>query len=244
MSVPEHLTNSPRCPCKECMAWGEGCNPGTQCNDTPLSPSTNFDTWWHPWCPHSWRLAGLSSYLLQDSAGLLTMARMSRTSQCLRHWCHWWGSWHWTSVTFESLIWWEWRWLWLVPPITLVAPGLDLGLAVVPNLCSWCTGCWPSLGTSHHSAAAGRFAVCRNKSWLWKLNGVDAGGMEQGWSCLLASVCTLVLAWVINCQLLPRLTGLMLSWACLPTQLMAPDNVNVASHTSSRLNPSLNHCHL
>ena len=47
--------------------------------------------------------------------------------------------------------------------------------------CSWCMGWGPSLGTSHHSAAAGKFAGCRDKSWLQKLNGVEAGGMEQGW---------------------------------------------------------------
>ena len=44
----------------------------------------------------------------------------------------------------------------------------------------WCTGWGPSLGTSHHSAAAGRLAGHGDESWLWKLNGVDAGEMEWG----------------------------------------------------------------
>ena len=30
---------------------------------------------------------------------------------------------------------------------------------------------------------------------------------------------------------------------CLPTQLMVPDSVNVASHGSPRLSPSPNDCH-
>ena len=43
----------------------EGCNLSTQHNDTLLCPSTNFGTWWHPWCPHPWWLAGWSSFGLQ-----------------------------------------------------------------------------------------------------------------------------------------------------------------------------------
>ena len=34
-----------------------------------------------------------------------------------------------------------------------------------------------------------------------------------------------------------RLTGLVLSWACLPTQPMAPDNMNVTSCTLPKLSP-------
>ena len=95
---------------------------------------------------------------------------------------------------------------------------------------SWCTGQHWGLGTSHHSASAGRFAVCRDKTWLWKLNGVDAGGMEWGWPGPLGSMCPSVMTWGINCQPSPRLTGLVLSWACLPTQLMPPDNIDMVSH--------------
>ena len=56
--------------------------------------------------------------------------------------------------------------------------------------------------------------------------------MKQGHPGPLGSMCLLVMAWVINCQPLSRLTGLALSWACLPTQLIAPDSMNAASRTS------------
>ena len=48
------------------------------------------------------------------------------------------------------------------------------------------------------------------------------------------------MAWVINCQPPHWLAGLALSWACLLTQLRAPDNINVASHASPKLSPSPN----
>ena len=108
--------------------------------------------------------------------------------------------------------------------------------------CSWCTGWGPRLVTSHCSAAAGRLADHGDESWLQKLNGFDAGGMEWGWPGPLGSMCPSVLAWMINYQPLPRLTGLALSWACLPTQLMVPDKVNVASHALPKLSPSPNNC--
>ena len=124
------------------------------------------------------------------------------------------------------------------PPTTLVVSSLGPSLAVAPDLTGW----WPSLGTSHHSAAAGKLTGCGDKSWLWKLNCVDAGGMEWGQPGPLGSICPSVMAWVINCWPSPRLTGLALSWACLPTQMMVPDKVNVASHTSPKLSPS-NDCY-
>ena len=108
---------------------------------------------------------------------------------------------------------------------------------------SWCTGQGSSLGTSHHSAAARQLAGHGDKSCLQKLNCVDAGGMEWGWPGPLGLMCPPVMAWVINCWPLLQLTGLALSWACLPTQPMAPNNVNVASWASPKLSPSPNdHC--
>ena len=76
---------------------------------------------------------------------------------------------------------------------------------------SWCTGLGPHLGTSHHSAAFRRLAGHGDESWLQKLNGVDAGGMEWGHPGPLGSMCLSVMAWVINCWSSPRLTGLELS---------------------------------
>ena len=39
-----------------------------------------------------------------------------------------------------------------------------------------------------------------------------------------------------------RLNALTLSWACLPTQLMASDSINTTSHASPKLSPSLSYC--
>ena len=52
-----------------------------------------------------------------------------------------------------------------------------------------------------------------------------------------------VMVWTINCQPSPRVSWLVLSWSCLPTQLMAPDSVNMVSHASPKLSPSPNDCH-
>ena len=63
--------------------------------------------------------------------------------------------------------------------------------------------------------------------------------MEHGCPGPLGSMCLLVMAWATNHQPSPRLTGLVLSWTFLPTQLMAPNNVNMASHTLPKVSPSL-----
>ena len=169
--------------------------------------------------------------------GLLSMAWMPRTSWSLLHWCHWWGSWYWTSVTFKPMIWWEQRWLgWGHPYLSL-----SLVLILTPH--SWWTGWGLSLDTSHHSATAGMFAGHGDKSWLQKLNGVKVGGIEWGWLDPLGLVCPSVMAWAISCQPLPRLASLALSWAALPTQLMVTDSINVASCASPKLSPSPNDHH-
>ena len=95
------------------------------------------------------------------------------------------------------------------------------------------------LGTSHHSAIVGSLAAHGYWSSLWKLNGGDAGTMVQGHLGPLGLMYHLVMAWAINCWPSPRLTGLVLSCACLPTQLVAPNNMNVVFHTSPKLSPSL-----
>ena len=112
-----------------------------------------------------------------------------------------------------------------------------------PQPCSWWAGRGLSLGTFHHSATTGMFAGHGDESWLQKLNGVEAGGIEWGQLGPLGSMCPSVMAWVISCQPSPRLASLALSWAGLLTQVMAPDNINTVSHTSPRLSPSPNdHC--
>ena len=108
--------------------------------------------------------------------------------------------------------------------------------------CSLYDGLGSCLGTSHCSAAVVSLAAHRHWSWLQKLNGDDAGRMEQGHLGPLGSMHCLVMAWLINHQPLSRLTGMALSWACLPTQLMAPDSMNAASHTSPKLSPSPKDC--
>ena len=74
------------------------------------------------------------------------------------------------------------------------------------------------LGSPHHSTGVEGLAAHGDWSWLWKLNGGNGGGMEQGCPGPLGSMHSLVMAWAINHWPSPRLAGLMLSWACLPTQ--------------------------
>ena len=108
---------------------------------------------------------------------------------------------------------------------------------------SFCPVQGPSQGTSHCSAVTGRLADHEDKSWLWKLNGVDVGGIEGGHPGPLGSMCPSMMALAINCQPSPRFTGLVLSWAGLPTHARAPDNVNVPSLALTKLSPSPNdHC--
>ena len=99
------------------------------------------------------------------------------------------------------------------------------------------------LGSPHHSTGVEGLAACGDWSWLQKLNGADASGMELGCPGPLGSMCHSVTARAINCQPSPRLTRLALSWACFPTQQMAPDRVNAAPHALPKLSPSPNnHC--
>ena len=95
------------------------------------------------------------------------------------------------------------------------------------NSCGLWSWSWPhswwarwglSLGTSHHSGTAGMFAGHGDEFWLWKLNGVEAGGIEWGQPGPLGSMCPSLMTWAISHQMSPRLASLVLSWNGLPTQ--------------------------
>ena len=133
------------------------------------------------------------------------MAWMPRTSQSLWHGCHWLGSWHWTSVTFKSMVLKEQRKLGVATHNSSLA--LVLALPQHPTLFLICS-VRTSLETSHCSAVAGIFAGHGDKSLLQKLNGVEAGGIEWGWLGPLGSTCPSVMAWVISQWPSPRLACL------------------------------------
>ena len=63
---------------------------------------------------------------------------------------------------------------------------------------------------------------------------------NEGGQAPLGSMCPSVMAWVIYHLPSPRLIGLALSCACLPTHAMTPDNVNATSLTSPKFSPSPN----
>ena len=129
----------------------------------------------------------------------------------------------------------------VVPSITPVVSDLSSSCGTWPHSC--CPVWGSSWGTSHCLAFAKRLAGCRDMSWLQKLNGLDAGIMDQGWPGPLGLMCPLVMAWVINHLPLPRLMGLVLICAYLPTHAIIPDNINVASLTSPKFSPSPNELH-
>ena len=100
------------------------------------------------------------------------------------------------------------------------------------------------LGTSHQSAATGMFTGHGDKSLLWKLNSIEVGGIEWGQLGSLGLMCSSVMAWVIIHWPSPRLAGLALSWAGLPTQLRPPDSINAVSSGLPKLSPSPSDHHL
>ena len=108
---------------------------------------------------------------------------------------------------------------------------------------SYCPAQGPSQDGSHCLAVTGRLTDHGDRSWLQKLNGINTGGMEWGWPGHLGLMCPSVMAWSINHLPLSRLTGLVLSCACLPTHAIIPDNVSMASLASPRLSPSPNDHH-
>ena len=128
------------------------------------------------------------------------------------------------------------------PPITPVV-FWPLFWPLCGAQCHSCCPCQdPSWGTSHHSAVTRRLADHGDKSWLQKLNGIDASGMEWGWPGPLGSKFPSMMAWMINHLPSPRLMGLALRCACLPTHTMIPDNVSIVSLASPKLSLSPNYC--
>ena len=179
----------------------------------------------------SWFLVGMSA-----------MAWIPQSSQHLSYWWYCWWSWCCAPIILKSMIWWKQRWLeWSNPQLLLF-------LALIPAplwyLASFLLPCpWPKLGHLPLFGSSWELADHGDKSWFWKLNGTDAGGKEHGWPGPLGLICPSVMAWVIYHLPSPRLMGLALSWACLPTHAIIPNNVNMASLTSPKLSPSPNNCH-
>ena len=101
---------------------------------------------------------------------------------------------------------------------------------------------WVCLGSSTHLLVLCSLSSYESPSWLQNLNGSNAGRCEWGCPGPLASTCHLVMAWAINHQPSHRLNALVLSLACLPTQLMAPDRVNMVSCASHKQSPSPRDC--
>ena len=90
--------------------------------------------WWHPWCPHPWRLAGWTSYGLQVPAGPSAMAWMPEppslslmplTRRLMLNFCH---------FQIHDLL--RMKVTRVGPPISLITPGLDLSLTVAADLAS------------------------------------------------------------------------------------------------------------
>ena len=97
----------------------------------------------------------------------------------------------------KPIIWWEQRWLgWGHPYLLLSLVSVSASLWHLTSLLmSWMS---TYLGTSHHSSATGIFGGHGDKSWLQKLNGIEVGGIEQGWLGPLGSMCPSVMAWAIS----------------------------------------------
>ena len=86
---------------------------------------------------------------------------------------------------------------------------------------SWCYIWWVCLGSSTHLSVLWSLSSCWGPSWLQNLNGSNAGRCERGCPGPLVSTHHSVMAWAINHWPSHRFNALALSWACLPTQLMA-----------------------
>ena len=176
-----------------------------------------------------------------------------KTGRLISMWCQ--GSWQcWPQCwcleppdlsdlddTLKHVVWWRWRcqgW---------GSPRFSLLLATVLALL-WCTASfmvWHLMSmpqTSQHSSALWSLSSCGGLSWLQKLNSGNTDSHEQGCLGPLASMHHSMMAWVINCWPSHKLTALVLSWACLLTQLMAPDNVNMVSCPLLKLSPSPRDC--
>ena len=233
MSVPKQLTNPPGSPVgsKWCRGWW--CSLSTQLDDAPLYPNAGFDRWWHPSCLHPWRWADWFSCGLWAPSGishsadawspLIYQTLMTPRRKLTLNFC--------PSQT-HSLV----KVSGSEQPKVLITAGHGPSLVVMYSLIH---------GATPNEYASAPPSICLHSgashgglSLLEKLNGGNVGRWEWGCPGPLASMHHLVMAWVINCWSSHKLTTLVLSWAYLPTQLMAPDSMNMASHASPKLSPS------
>ena len=156
-------------------------------------------------------------------------------------WWHWWGSWHWTSVTLKPMIQWRWRCLgWCSPWVSSHLATVPATLWYPVLVMVWHPDEYAEAPPHIHQHSGAFLPV--GLSWLWNLNSSNAGRWE--WQCPgpQATVYCLVMAWAFNHWLYYRLNALALSRACLPNQLMAPDSVNMVSCVSPKLSPSPRDC--
>ena len=143
---------------------------------------------------------------------------MSGISRSIRPWWHWWGSWHWTLVTLKPTIWWRWRWWgWGTP---LVSSWLAAVLALLLCLASfmvWCPMVMPGhlqpFSSSWEPYSSWGLILVEEAKWWWCRQNQARTSGSSGFNASFSDA--------LGNQPLasPRLTALVLIWACLPTQL-------------------------
>ena len=110
---------------------------------------------------------------------LSAMVWMPGTSRSIRPWWHWWGSWHRTPVSLKPMIWWGQKWWGGVAHMPhYLWPQSQHCCNALPH--SWYDTLGLCLGTCNHSGKVGSVTPHGDLSWLQKLNGGDAGRIEQG----------------------------------------------------------------
>ena len=165
------------------------------------------------------------------------MVWMPGASRPIRPGWHWWGSGCSTLVTVKPVI--QSRWMWQGGAAHRVLPHLAMVLTLLgysPLVMVWGLMSMPSFFYTFISTWEPH--LWWGLSWPQKLYGGSARGHVWGCPGPLVSTHCLVMAWVIIHWPSWRDTALALSWACLPTQLMALDSMNVALHALPRLSPS------
>ena len=198
---------------------GGGCSLGTLLDDTPLYPNVSFDRWWCPSCLNPWRWADWFS------CGLWAPSSIGHNADT------WSPQINCTLMTLRRKLTLNFHHSQTHSPVKV--SGLDQP----KSCCHWLWSClhcdvwshswwntqWVHFSTSQHSSVLWCCSSHGSLSWLQKLNDGDAGGCKGGCPGPLPSMCHLLMAWVISCQSSHNLTLLTLSWACLLTQIMAPD---------------------
>ena len=169
----------------------------------------------------------------------LVMVWLPGACWSIRPWWHQWRCWHWTSyhTWIHDLV--MVNELGVGLPMDLIVDGCGYGHIAVPypghGVCDgW--QIWP--GSFMSSSALWHLSSSGDLSLQWNVKGGVISGWKWGWPGPLAMMHCSVMAGVINCQPSCRLNGLALSWACLPTQLMAPESVKMVFLTSPKLRPS------